>query len=273
MDSPDKNKKTSGKTEEVYTQEQLSLDLELPENEPQTGSSAAKTEPAAKKTEPTAQNKENGSEPDSELKREKKAAKEKSATKKGPSQSDFKEVYLDIGVASLGKYLQDMRVKNNYSIEQVEEITRIKRQYIELLEMEKIQIQLPSVYILAYARKLCACYNVPESETDAIINELKMKLDRSFPHDFINNINIDYEIDEDSQKKLRHFAWLLLGALGLFIVLVGIAVFILSAPRKPAPVDTSVPLNAPEKFDQEKLRVLQPPVIIEATELPAKPTD
>lgn len=265
MASPDKNKKTAEKTEAVYTREQLSLDLELPETEPQAGPAAAEPAPA--------ENKQNGSAVNSGSGKANKIKSEKSDRKKKRARGEFKEVYLDIGVASLGKYLQDMRVKNNYSIEQVEQITRIKQEYIELLEMEKLRLELPAVYILAYARKLCACYKVPESETDAIINELKTKLDRSFPHDFINNINIDYEVDEDKQKKLRHLAWLLLGAVCLFVALVGVAVFMLSTPRKSAVIAPSAPLAVPEKFNQEKLRVLRPPEIIEATELPAKPTD
>ncbi|MDD5600035.1 MAG: helix-turn-helix domain-containing protein [Victivallaceae bacterium] len=256
---PDKKKRTAAEGAEVYTQGQLSLDLDLPED------GLASTEPEVKKTAPAA----DGPEADSGAGKKKK----KNIRKKNPPRNDFEEVYLDIGVGSLGKYLQDMRVKNNYSIAQVEQITRIKSIYIELLEMEKLQLELPSVYVLAYARKLCACYKVPENEADAIINELKTKLDRSFPHGLITNINIDYEIDEDRQKKLRHLAWLLLGALCLFVALIGIAVFMLVTPGKPPAVEPSVPLTVPEKFDQEKLRVLQPPVIIEATELPAKTAD
>jgi len=75
----------------------------------------------------------------------------------------------------------------------------------ELLEMEKLRFELPSVYVLAYVRKLCVCYKVPESEIAGIINELKDTLESSLPADFIENINIDYEIDEDNQKKIRHF--------------------------------------------------------------------
>ncbi|MFA6715925.1 MAG: helix-turn-helix domain-containing protein [Victivallales bacterium] len=262
MDSSDKKKHMAVEDGEVFTQGQLSLGLDLPEDVPPTAQAEVK-----KSAPPAA-----ASEPDSEAGAEKKKKKEKTR-KKEPPRSDFEEVYLDIGVASLGKYLQDMRVKNNYSIAQVEQITRIKSTYIELLEMEKLQLELPSVYVLAYARKLCACYGVPDNEADAIMNELKTKLDRSLPHDLVTNINIDYEIDEDRRKKLRHIAWLLLGALCLFVALVGIAVFMLAAPRTSSNVETSAPLTVPEKFDQEKLRVLQPPIIIEATELPAKPAN
>lgn len=202
--------------------------------------------------------------------KKKKEKREKKKSKKKHSTGDFEEECLPLGVGSFGKYLQDMRVKNDYSIAQVEQLTRIRGRYIELLEMEQLRLELPSVYVLAYARKLCSCYNVPVNEIASIIDELKGKLDSSFSPDLIEHINIDYEIDEDNQKKIRHFAWLLLGGLIFFAALVLIAVFMLSTPSKPTTVSLSTPTATAEKFDQEKLRVLQAPIIIEASELPAK---
>ena len=244
--------KKEAKEENGYIHEQLSLDFDT----------AAETNP--EKVELTDNNiavkKEEGV--------KKKKIKEKKIKKK-KSTRDLKEGHLDLGVGSFGKYLQDMRVKNNYSISQVEQLTKIKAEYIELLEMEKLRLELPSVYVLAYARKLCNCYKVPESEMVGIINELKDKLDNSLPADFIENIHVDYELDEDNQKKIRHFAWLLLGALTFFIALVGLAVFMLSAPSKPKTVVAPIEKNV-QKFDQAKLKKLQAPVIIEATELPEK---
>ena len=242
------DKKTEDKEEDAYIHEQLSLDFDT----------SSKTAASAEK--------EAISEADNSEKKPKvnKARKKK----KKKVSKDLQDGHLGLGVGSFGKFLQDMRFRNDYSISQVEQLTKIKGEYIELLEMEKLRLELPSVYILAYARKLCSCYNVPEHEISAIANELKEKLDDSLPADLIENINIDHEIDEESQKKIRHFAWLLLGALIFFIALVGLAVFILSGPSKPAKVIH--PVAKVENFDNEKLKVLQSPVIIEATELPAK---
>ncbi len=196
--------------------------------------------------------------------------REKQEKKNKKKKKTLVDGHLGLGVGSLGKFLQDMRVKNDYSISQVEQMTKIKAGYIELIELEKLRFELPSVYILAYVRKLCVCYKVPESEISGIINELKNTLDSSLPADFIENINIDYEIDEDNQKKIRHFAWFLLGGIIVFILLVGIAAFILSAPTKPEIPKRPNQMGVVEKFHQEKLKVLQDPVILEATELPEK---
>ena len=244
--------KKEAKEDNGYIHEQLSLDFDT----------AAETNPEKVQI------------PDNniaEKKKEeaKKREKKERKVKKKKFAGDLQDGRLGIGVGSFGKYLQDMRVKNNYSISQVEQLTRIKAEYIELLEMEKLRLELPSVYVLAYARKLCNCYKVPEAEIVGIINELKAKLDSSLPSDFIENINIDYEPDEDNQKKIRHFAWLLLGALIFFVALVGLAVFMLSAPSKPTTVVVPVEKDV-QKFDQAKLKKLQAPVMIEATELPAK---
>lgn len=250
MDLFDNNKEA--KEENGYIHEQLSLDFD-------TAAEVAAGKTEVPEADVIVEKKE-------ENKKKKKAKKIKKKKKK--SAGDLQDGHLGLGVGSFGKYLQDMRVKNNYSIAQVEQITKIKTEYIELLEMEKLRLELPSVYVLAYARKLCSCYSVPENEIIGIINELKAKLDSSMPSDFIENINIDYEADEDNQKKVRHFAWVLLGALVFFITLVGLAVFMLSAPSKPKNV--TAPIEGVQKFDQGKLKDLQVPVIIEATELPAK---
>jgi len=242
------DKKTEGKEEDAYIHEQLSLDFD-----------------ASSKPVPSAEKKDISEADNSEKKLKVNKPRKK---KKKKASKDLQDGHLALGVGSFGKFLQDMRFRNDYSISQVEQLTKIKAEYIELLEMEKLRFELPSVYILAYARKLCSCYNVPEHEISAIANELKEKLDDSLPDDLIENINIDYEIDEESQKKIRHFAWLLLGALIFFVALVGLAVFILSGPSKPKKVIH--PVAQVENFDNEKLKVLQSPVIIEATELPAK---
>lgn len=240
MDLFDKDKEIKEENDHIH--EQLSLDFEI----------SAETALKPVKEDETVKAKEPG---------------KKKKKKKSPG--DFEDGHLALGVGSFGKFLQDMRFKNDYSIAQVEQTTKIKAEYIELLEMEKLHLELPSVYILAYARKLCTCYKVPEHEIVAIVNELRSKLDSSFAPDLIENINIDYEVDEDNQKKIRHFAWLLLGALIFFIALVGIAVFMLSAPSKPKTVNDLIPAAA-DKFDQEKLKTIQMPILIEATELPAK---
>jgi len=250
MDLFDKDKET--RKEDGYIHEQLSLDFDTA-----VGISPAK-EPVFEPEEHV----------ETRTERKRREKQEKKNRKKKPH--PLVDGHLGIGVGSLGKFLQDMRVKNDYNISQVEQLTRIKAKYIELLEMEKLRFELPSVYVLAYVRKLCVCYKVPESEIAGIINELKDTLESSLPADFIENINIDYEIDEDNQKKIRHFVWFLVGGIVIFAALVGIAVFILSAPAKPkAPKYPTQTITA-EKFDQEKLKVLQTPIILQATELPEK---
>jgi Helix-turn-helix domain len=249
MDLFDSKKETE--KEEDYIHEQLSLDFDMA---PDNTSNTDKEELASS---------------DIPVKKDKKK-KEKKKSKEKHSASDFEEECLPLGVGSFGKYLQDMRVKNDYSIAQVEQLTRIKGRYIELLEMEQLRLELPSVYVLAYARKLCSCYKVPVNEIASIADELKGKLDSSFSPGLIEHINIDYEIDEDNQKKIRHFAWLLFGGLIFFVALVWLAIFMLSAPSQSTTASQSIPTATAEKFDPEKLRVLQAPIIIEATELPAK---
>jgi transcriptional regulator with XRE-family HTH domain len=285
MDLFEKNKATEPQKDEGYIHEQLSLDLDLTseapaaENKSETDVAVSETPEEPGKSafvpEVEAESKSEKSEPVKKEKENKIPEKEtvkKKDRKKKKRGIEPEEAFLNIGVGSFGKYLQDMRVRNNYSIAQVEQITRIKGKYIEHLENEKPGLELPAVYMLAYARKLCACYNVPEAETAGLIKELKNKMRDSMPPEIIENIKIDYEIDEDNQRKLKHFTWMFVGGIFFFVVLVGIAVYILFAPSKSSKPETPAAVKAEpmEKFNPEKLKALQHPVMIEASELPPK---
>ena len=290
MDLFEKNKATEPQKDDGYIHEQLSLDLDVaPENssaaeniskieesapealkQPETPAvvpdKEVKSEKPEKFEKPEPVKMENKKPPEKEI------AKKKDHKKKKRNVAEPEEAFLNIGVGSFGKYLQDMRVRNNYSIAQVEQITKIKAKYIEHLEIEKPGLELPAVYILAYARKLCMCYNVPEAETAGLIKELKNKMHDSMPPEIAENIKVDYEIDEDNQRKLKHFTWMFLGGILFFVALVGTAVYILVAPSKPSKPETPAAVNVKpmEKFNPEKLKALQRPVMIEASELPPK---
>ena len=277
MDLFDSNQKNEEKNSK---HEQLSLDFDLvPEAAPpaeekiadeKTGISteAPEKEPAAPKATPE---KEKQDAP--EIRETPKELPKKDIKKTKSKKNPGADSHLPAITNSFGKYLEDMRVKNGYSINQIEQMTRIKSKYIELLEMEKLWGELPSVYVLAYVRKLCACYKVPVDKTVSILSELKKELEKPFSGELAENVNLDYELDEEGRKKLRHFVWLLLGGVVLFIALVGIAIFILSSPPKSTETSRPAAVLPTEKFNQEKLKVLHAPVIIEAGELPEKNTN
>jgi hypothetical protein len=200
---------------------------------------------------------------------------EKTIKKKDKKKKILKKEPVFENTITFGKSLQDMRVRNDFSVSQVAQLTRIKDRYIELLEMEQLRTELPSVYVLAYARKLCSCYQASKAETDAVVMNLKNKLDNSVPAEMIENIHLDYEVDEENQRKIRHIVWFSLAGIILFILLIGASIFMLTSNSKdksPAringtPASTTAQI---ETFDQEKLKELQKPIIIEATELPPK---
>ena len=269
------------KNEEKINGEQLSLNFDAaPGTQPEEKNETQETikqAPESPAVPPTPENNEEKN--DTVAKPEKEAhpdtspeiKPEKKKTRKSKLVTDKSAVQP----GTFGKALQDMRVKNGFGVSQVAQLTRIKEKYIELLEIEKLRTELPSVYVLAYARKLCACYKASNAQTEAILSDLKSSLDNSFSSEIIGNIHLDYEVDEENQKKFRHLVWLMLGAVIVFIILVGIAVFMLkSSPEtvKPKPISGQLPQNsrAMEKFEEEKLKELQTPVIIEASELPAK---
>jgi transcriptional regulator with XRE-family HTH domain len=171
---------------------------------------------------------------------------------------------------SLGKYLQEVRVKTGLSLQQVEQETKIQKCYIESLEMENFKGLPPAVYVLAYARKLCTYYQVSPGKTDLIVEELRSHLEYSVPDDLFVKMNIDREVDEENEQKLRYLVWAFVGAVILFAGVVAIAVMMIISPSDEGK-NSEVPANnVLAQFDGNKLNELIAPQQLDFKELPAR---
>ncbi|MFA7230650.1 MAG: helix-turn-helix domain-containing protein [Victivallaceae bacterium] len=188
---------------------------------------------------------------------------------------DIEDEVLTGGHFSLGKYLQEARVQNGLSLFQVEMETKIRKNYIESLEREDFSNLPPSVYVIAYIRKLCSFYKVSAGKCDLIMEELKQHLDFSVPENMFVKMDIDHEVDEENEQKLKYLLWGLAAAVIFFGGMVTIAVMMLVSPgtsQPPRPANaTTVAVTAPvskTQFDQNRLSQLTPNPRIEMSELP-----
>ncbi|QSH41466.1 helix-turn-helix domain-containing protein [Lentisphaerota bacterium ZTH] len=178
----------------------------------------------------------------------KKQAKEGKSTKKEALKS---------GAASFGKYLQETRIEQGYSVAQVEDATKIRSYYIEALENEQVEKLPPGVFIFAYVRSICSFYKTPQGKVDYILAELKSRLDKGVPQELYENINLDYEVDQESEQRLRNLTWLISGGAVLLVAIITAAVIIL-IPGKPAKAAKTKPVIVitGEKVNEAQLETI-----------------
>ena len=75
--------------------------------------------------------------------------------------------------ASPGEILQEGRVHSGLSINQVEQITKIRLSYLEAIEHDDFPKLPPVVYVTAYIKTLCSLYNISSEDTALVLSNLK----------------------------------------------------------------------------------------------------
>lgn len=106
------------------------------------------------------------------------------------------------GEGSFGGYLRELRRRNNLSIAQIVEETRIKTEYLEALEAEDYGRLPQPVYVLGYVRKLCNLYHVPADRVNSLTADLRERLEYELPEDISKSV-VDRAVSEENERKLR----------------------------------------------------------------------
>ena len=131
---------------------------------------------------------------------------------------------------AFGNLLYDARTRLNMSVTQAAQITKISEAYIESLEREDLDSLPPTVYVCAYLRKLCALYKVDQSKIEQVIEELKENSGVSISGEIIAHLDIDRELNPESEQKVRNLYWMVGAAALFFIGIVSVAILMLMAP-------------------------------------------
>jgi transcriptional regulator with XRE-family HTH domain len=147
--------------------------------------------------------------------------------KKSSSSNHPKSVKTDI---AFGKLLYEARSRANMSVTQVAQITKIGETYIEAVEREDFNTLPPTVYVCAYIRKLSALYKVDPSKMEQVIEDLKANAEVSISGDVIANLDIDRDLNPESEQKVRNLYWMVGAAALFFIGIVSVAILMLMAP-------------------------------------------
>lgn len=119
------------------------------------------------------------------------------------------------------RILKAARSAAGLSVEDVEKATQIRPHHLNALENADFDSLPRPVYVLAYLRKLCELYDVPEEEENILVQPWR-DIPCELPDDLTKTVQTD---TDDSQKKVLHQLEVALLALGGIIVL-GIVVLI-----------------------------------------------
>ncbi len=167
---------------------------------------------------------------------------------------------LDI---KFGKYLKDARNAKKMSLAEVENKTKIRKNYIEALESENFVNLPPIVYVCAYVKNLCLSYEIDNDTRGKILAELKKLLPTHLSNETIQNLNIDCEIDEAEEHKLNIIVTTILVVITLICLIIAVSVWLMNSGESPQQPPTL--LGQTTKFERSKLIELSPHQSVEMT--------
>ncbi len=131
-----------------------------------------------------------------------------------------------IPVSSFGAYLRAVRERNNVTIAELAESTKIRSTYIEAVEAEDFDSLPPVVYVLAYIKKLCRCLQIPENIVEELTGEIQRHLEYESPEDPSKTV-VDVELSTENPVIFKRI--LIFGGMGIFllVLLISLAIFLL----------------------------------------------
>jgi len=166
------------------------------------------------------------------------------------------------GDGSFGSCIADLRIRHNYTIQQLAEETRIRETYLEALEAEDYKTLPQLVYVLGYIRKLCTLYGVSREDSDALTAGLLERLQYELPED-LDKHTADRERSEEDEHRQRQLLFLISGAVALVLLaLIAGGVLITLALRS-----HGSPSVSGDPFNEKLLVDLQPKPELQVQEL------
>ncbi len=106
--------------------------------------------------------------------------------------------------ASSGQILQECRVSRGLSLNQVEQTTRIKAQYIEAIERDDIENLPPAVYISAYIKSLCSAYDIAPEDVATILSKVKKPERKPAVSDkMLQHLEEEKQVNFEEKRKIK----------------------------------------------------------------------
>lgn len=127
----------------------------------------------------------------------------------------------------VSRILKAARSSSGLSLEDVEKATQIRTHYVQALENADYDVLPRPVYVLAYLRKLCELYDIPEDEEEQLVRPWR-DIHCELPENLVASVQQD---PENPQPKVIHqLEVAILAIIGLVVlgIIVGIVVLVLS---------------------------------------------
>lgn len=177
---------------------------------------------------------------------------------------------IDAEHATIGAIMSDARKQAGLSIEQAEQLTHIKKNYIAALENDNAAELPPGIFPTAYVRSLCGAYNLNDAGREIALRKVRetFAVHDPVPDQFIHNLeqNVQRNVAEE-QRVNKIFYLAVAGAATLLVLLIAGIILITLSLRAPsssksapdASVAAQTQRSAPiSNFDAARLEALTP---------------
>lgn len=124
--------------------------------------------------------------------------------------------------ASPGEILQEGRVHSGLSINQVEQITKIRLSYLESIERDDFPKLPPVVYVIAYIKTLCSLYNISPEDTALVLSNLKKSGEKPVTEDILKHLESEKHVNIQEEVKSKRLIMKSFFIIALVIVWIGI---------------------------------------------------
>ncbi|OGV39326.1 MAG: hypothetical protein A2020_08850 [Lentisphaerae bacterium GWF2_45_14] len=170
--------------------------------------------------------------------------------------------------ASPGQILQEVRVRSGLSLAQVEQITKIKADYVSSLERDDYKSLPPPVYANAYVKNLCSLYNISPEDTELILKNIKRDSSQVVSEEIIQHIEEEMQVNPEEERKVKRLIFAFIAIVIIFVsslVLLGVKLY--NSYKRGGLAASSV--EQATVFDEKELEKLIVPQTFSIDELPA----
>ena len=162
------------------------------------------------------------------------------------------------GDASLGMLLTEARNAAGMTVRDAGAETRIRIDYIEALEQDKVDALPNLVFLRAYVRALVGLYGLDSKSVEIIEDKLKDLTPASdVPKKLLEDISKDAQFNETETRKIKMF--LIYGAIILFLLVSLTVTSIVSIRIRNARIAAQRARQEDRPFQSEQLENLLPP--------------